>query len=409
MAGRGLTTLLVALLAACCTSVAWGAENGRIYYSWGAGEDEHIYSANGDGTCATELTSGQDLYDRSASTPSSGAPVYYVHSVKDGSRLKDAQVFRMNPDGSGNRQVTDYAIAPAQPNMNPTRYIEGAAISPDGSRLALSLYNEQRNLAIYVANADGSGLTQLTVDGYDLDPSWSPDQRSILFKRGGSRSTAIWQVNADGSGQHQIATADDPDSYDNVVGGGPRLSPDGTRIAVAKNQGVDARLAVMNADGSGESIFAAGAQLFPTSWSPDGTRILASMYSDAWHAVTLKPDGSDRQTVPGIPMGGFWAPKVSGANTSCTSQGGAADDVINGSRKADKLKGGAGDDTLNGGAGNDTLDGGKGNDKLIGGKGNDKLIGGPGKDTLNCGPGKDTAIADRKDRVRGCEHVTRKR
>ena len=121
MAYRWSVSALVALLVACCAPVAWGAENGRMYFSVAAGEDEHIYGANADGTCATQMTSGQDLYDRSASTPASGSPVYYVHAVKDGNRLKDAQVFRVNPDGSGNRQVTDFSQAPAPPLVLPLR------------------------------------------------------------------------------------------------------------------------------------------------------------------------------------------------------------------------------------------------------------------------------------------------
>jgi Tol biopolymer transport system component len=393
----------VALLVACCAPVAWGAENGRMYFSVDAGQDEHIYGANADGTCATQMTSGQDLYDRSASTPASGSPVYYVHAVKDGSRLKDAQVFRVNPDGSGNRQVTDFSQAPANPAMNPTRTIIDASVSPDGSRLVFSLYDQDREIKIATANADGSNLTVLTDSGtgggYDQNPSWALDGRSVLFTRMGSRSIDIWQMNADGSDQHRIATSTDPDSYATVVGGGPRLSPDGTRIAVAKNQNGNTGLALMNADGSNESVFTADGALFPTSWSPDGTRILGSIFTGAWHAVTLRADGSDRQIIPGAERGGFWAPRVAGSKTSCDSQGGAADDVINGSRKADKVDGGAGDDSLNGGAGND---------KLNGGAGNDKLIGGPGSDVLDCGAGKDTATADKKDKVRGCEHVKRR-
>jgi Tol biopolymer transport system component len=426
MTYRWSVLALVALLVACCAPVAWGAENGRMYFSVAAGQDEHIYGANGDGTCATQMTSGHDIYDRSASTPASGSPVYYVHAVKDASRLNDAQVFRMNPDGSGNRQVTDFSQAPVEPGMNPLRYVADASVSPSGSRLVFSLYDQDRQLKIATADADGSNLTLLThpdarTGEYDKDPSWALDGTSILFTRNRnfpSATTEIWQMNADGSDQHRIATSTRPDAYAQAVGGGPRLSPDGTRIAVAKNQNGNSGLALMNADGSNESVFTAGEQLFPTSWSPDGTRILGSIYTGgAWHAVTLKPDGSDRQTIAGAEQGGFWAPSVAGSKASCDSQGGGADDVINGSRKADKVDGGAGDDSLNGGggndrlnggAGNDKLSGGTGNDKLNGGAGNDKLTGGPGSDVLNCGAGKDTAIADKKDKLRGCEHVKRR-
>lgn len=413
MAGRGILIAFAALLVVCCAPVAWGAENGRIYYPVRIDEKTSvIYGANGDGTCAAQLTTGDDLTDLAASTPSAGTPVYYVHSVHDGNRVKDSQVFRMAPDGRDNRQVTDFRRPPAQPGANPTGIVEDADVSPNGKRLVMTLLGDDYRSRMFVSDTDGSGLTRLTSPApgeYDGAPAWAPDGGSILFIRSGSTS-GVWRINADGSGLHEIAAVSTPnDQYGGRVWSSPRLSPDGSRIVVTKTQAGATGAAVMNADGSGEQFFTAGEGITPNSWSPDGTRILSSFYSDGWHALTTKPDGSGRQTIPGVFTGGYWAPKVAGASTSCDSQGSATNDVIKGSRKADKLKGGGGNDTLKGGAGNDTLDGGRGNDKLSGGTGRDKLIGGPGKDTLNCGPGRDTAVADRKDRVRGCERVKRKR
>lgn len=37
----------------------------------------------------------------------------------------------------------------------------------------------------------------------------------------------------------------------------------------------------------------------------------------------------------------------------------------------------------------------------------DLIVGGPGRDTINCGPGRDIVVADRKDKVHGCEIVHR--
>jgi uncharacterized delta-60 repeat protein len=94
-------------------------------------------------------------------------------------------------------------------------------------------------------------------------------------------------------------------------------------------------------------------------------------------------------------------------------------DRLVGTVAGDMLRGGAGNDVLIGGRGADCLLGGTGNDRLNGGKGRDKLSGGSGNDTINsadgvretvlCGSGKDRVVADRKDRLRGCERVTRRR
>ena len=71
----------------------------------------------------------------------------------------------------------------------------------------------------------------------------------------------------------------------------------------------------------------------------------------------------------------------------------------------DTLRGTAKADKITGGPGNDKLYGLGGNDVLLGGAGNDVLSGGPGADVLNCGPGRDTALADKSDKVTGCEVV----
>jgi hypothetical protein len=108
--------------------------------------------------------------------------------------------------------------------------------------------------------------------------------------------------------------------------------------------------------------------------------------------------------------------------------GTVAGDRLRGLRGNDTLRGNAGNDCLEGGAGRDRLLGGLGRDRLLGGNGNDVLTGGPGRntylagagndtvrarngrrETINCGKGRrDVAHVDRRDRVRGCERVTRR-
>jgi hypothetical protein len=92
----------------------------------------------------------------------------------------------------------------------------------------------------------------------------------------------------------------------------------------------------------------------------------------------------------------------------------------------DRLAGRGGHDCLYGAAGNDRLSGGDGDDALYGGAGRDRLSGGRGtniydagsgadvvravnghRETVRCGPGRDVVRADRTDRLRNCERVTR--
>jgi uncharacterized repeat protein (TIGR01451 family) len=98
--------------------------------------------------------------------------------------------------------------------------------------------------------------------------------------------------------------------------------------------------------------------------------------------------------------------------------GDGGDDGLWGSDGRDRLFGGSGADRLVGGAKADELHGDAGTDDLAPGTGRDRVWGGPGNDTIaardgsrdviDCGAGLDRVTADRRDRVRGCERVSRR-
>jgi hypothetical protein len=87
--------------------------------------------------------------------------------------------------------------------------------------------------------------------------------------------------------------------------------------------------------------------------------------------------------------------------------GTAKKDRLKGTEGGDKIRGRRGRDRIRGKGGDDCVIGARGRDRLFGNAGDDTLRGGRGRDRLKCGPGKDKAIADRRDRVRGCEKVKR--
>ena len=92
-------------------------------------------------------------------------------------------------------------------------------------------------------------------------------------------------------------------------------------------------------------------------------------------------------------------------------------DCIRGERGDDIIDGGDGDDLVDGGSGDDRIRGGDGDDLLFGRRGVNRYNGGPGDDRIysrngraeivECGPGRDRVKADRRDRLRRCERVTR--
>jgi Ca2+-binding RTX toxin-like protein len=95
------------------------------------------------------------------------------------------------------------------------------------------------------------------------------------------------------------------------------------------------------------------------------------------------------------------------------------DDRLVGGKGEDALFGGLGNDRVVGGSGRDLLSGGSGADRLVGGPGRNSYKGGSGNDSINaangvreqvdCGFGRDRVTADPRDRLTGCERVTRVR
>jgi hypothetical protein len=81
-----------------------------------------------------------------------------------------------------------------------------ASFSPDGSRIVfVSLISGVAQ--IYVANADGSGVRQLTTEGTNAQPTWSPDGVKLLFNSNRGDNANVYELyimSADGTGQAKI-------------------------------------------------------------------------------------------------------------------------------------------------------------------------------------------------------------
>jgi TolB protein len=146
------------------------------------------------------------------------------------------------------------------------------AWSPSGSQIAFSGGTEPNTEPhdIYVMNADGSGLRQITSSPtLDLSPAWSPDGEMITFARNLNGHDNIFIVDARTLETSQLSrntTGQDSD---------PAWSPDGTKIAFSRNADGIPRIVVMDADGSNVATLTdpgRGADSSP-DWSPDGTKI----------------------------------------------------------------------------------------------------------------------------------------
>jgi dipeptidyl aminopeptidase/acylaminoacyl peptidase len=121
------------------------------------------------------------------------------------------------------------------------------AWSPDGVKIAFSDGGVNGERELYVMNADGSSVVQLTNNiGFLGQPAWSPDGRTIAFDCAVESGNAdICSINADGTGFRQFTV--DPFGESSAA-----FSPDGLSIVFTTGQfGVGSQIAIMNSDGTG--------------------------------------------------------------------------------------------------------------------------------------------------------------
>jgi len=163
----------------------------------------------------------------------------------------------------------------------PGRRASHGSPSPLGDRIAFVIHGTwdatHWQSMIFIANRDGSGATRLTyLPARNDEPVWSPDGSKIAFSSQTFGSGAdIWVVDADGTNLVNL-TADQPDANHNSPAWSTALPGIGYRIAYAVQQVGRSNLWAMNADGSGKHAVTNNAEVFDDepSWSPDGNTIV---------------------------------------------------------------------------------------------------------------------------------------
>ncbi|MDH4112974.1 MAG: hypothetical protein OEV60_09905 [Actinomycetota bacterium] len=147
--------------------------------------------------------------------------------------------------------------------------VDGAAISPDGSRV---VFADHRSDGLYVVDAEGGQPVRIA-DG--AEPTFSPDGTQIAYL-GLPRSGCcvqkgrehVWVANADGTDAHEIL-ADEPALADGASD--LSWSPAGDRIAMGNAREGHVAIYTFAPDGSDfTKVITGGMNAF---WSPDGSRL----------------------------------------------------------------------------------------------------------------------------------------
>jgi TolB protein len=222
-------------------------------------------------------------------------------------------IFTIEPDGTAELQVTN--PPPGVHDRNPD-------MSPDGRRIVFQRSGPTMD-DIFVVNADGSGLRQLTntthLDGNclpdrgecNISPAWSPNGKSIVFSRAFGpvvdelvQTWALFVMRADGSHVRQLTQRHPRAAGTTGEDSEPQFSPDGTMLLFQRRNVRTARpadgVAIWTLDlptGREHQVTPYRLQAGDTpDWSPDGRRILFHDNLDrpdqSANLYTIRYDGS---------------------------------------------------------------------------------------------------------------------
>ena len=127
-------------------------------------------------------------------------------------------------------------------------------------------------MGVYIVNADGSGLAQVTAGAAaDFDPTWSPDGTRIAYRHQTSddRTTDIYLIDTDGTNVRNLS------GDDGTADWGPAWSPDGGWIAWNTSAGAafGFDLGLIRPDGSGRTEIKPGLFVEYPAWSPNVKQI----------------------------------------------------------------------------------------------------------------------------------------
>jgi Tol biopolymer transport system component len=263
------------------SQAASSARNGEIAFSAHVQGIAQVFTVNPDGTGLRQVTHGTaNAGDNGLSWSPDGRTLLYTLSGPDIDRI-----VKSGADGSAPTVISAPCTGTCLGDDDPV-------YSPDGTKIAfvraygpILASGDASDAGIFTMNADGSDLTQLTqtsvpTSSEDRSPQWSPDGTKIAFVRLNttaqpSNVTAIMVMNADGSNVQQITPF-------RISAAHPHWSPDGKQLLFRNHeygvQGQSGNLVTMRADGSHRvqlTHYSGGYQQgVPDAWSPDGTQIL---------------------------------------------------------------------------------------------------------------------------------------
>ncbi len=162
----------------------WTNDNTKIFFASDRNfSDFHIWWMNADGSTETKITDVA-FDDTWPDVSPNGTKVIFQRDLGTNS-----DIFIMNPDGTSQTNLTNtVAINERHPSW-----------SPDGTKITFEGNND-----IYVMNANGTNIVQLTSAPNNAVPSWSTVGDKIVFVSTRDGNKEIYIMNPDGTNQTRM-------------------------------------------------------------------------------------------------------------------------------------------------------------------------------------------------------------
>ena len=240
--------------------------------------ESQIQSIQADGNRETQLT-------RADAVVAPGFPVWRPDGqllafnqnveVPDSDQMA-LEVFTMNPDGTGVRQMTHSDQILADPAWSP----DGSAVAVTVPDVAAQLRVSAGDIAIVDMASGRVRTVPLPAEAFARDPSWSPDGSQLLvvldfstmlpegfFQPG---KTELWVMDPEGGSGRAIFSVD---AESTVLS--PTWSPTQDQIAFALETNVSSDIYLINSEGTGlRQLTDHAARDAEPGWSPDGRWIV---------------------------------------------------------------------------------------------------------------------------------------
>jgi TolB protein len=223
--GTGLVNLTESMDATDFDYPSWSPDGTSLAFYSNASDGAGIYLLNSDGTALTRLADGPGLNTQPAWSPDGSMIAFRRSHLSE--QWWQWHLVVISTDGTAEHIVASDLGEQGSPSWTTISW------SPDSRRIAFTMWADT-SAQVFVVDADGSGITQLTFPeshprDYAWEPSWSPDGRLIAF----SRATGIYAVTLDGAQVGQLIRLER----------GARLaypgwSPAGTRIIAYTEHGL---------------------------------------------------------------------------------------------------------------------------------------------------------------------------